>query len=127
VLAKFLTAQLEGGELVIYGDGQQSRDFTYIDNIVDLTLRAAEAPGVSGMIFNGGTGARYTLNETVKLLGKISGRPAQVRYDPPRPGDILHSQADISLARKHLAYEPLVNYEEGLRRTWEWYRSNPPH
>ena len=126
VLAKFLTAQLEGRELVIYGDGEQSRDFTYIDNIVDLTLRAAETPGVSGMVFNGGTGARYTLNETVKLLEKISGRPAKVRHDPPRAGDILHSQADISLARKHLGYEPLVNYEEGLRRTWEWYKSNSP-
>lgn len=124
VLAKFLTAQLEGRELVIYGDGEQSRDFTYIDNIVDLTLRAAETPGVSGMVFNGGTGDRFTLNETVKLLGKISGRPEKVRHDPPRAGDILHSQADISLARKHLGYEPLVNYEEGLRRTWEWYKSN---
>ncbi len=127
VLAKFLTAQLEGRELVIYGDGEQSRDFTYIDNIVDLTLRAAEAPDVSGMVFNGGTGTRYTLNETVKLLGKISGRPTKVRRDPPRAGDILHSQADISLARKHLGYEPLVNYEEGLRRTWEWYKSNSSH
>jgi len=126
VLAKFLTAQIEGRELVIYGDGEQSRDFTYIDNIVDLTLRAAETPGVSGMVFNGGTGARYTLNETVKLLEKISGRPTKVRHDPPRAGDILHSQADISLARKHLGYEPLVNYEEGLRRTWEWYKSNSP-
>ena len=62
----------------------------------------------------------------VKLLEKISGRPAKVRHDPPRAGDILHSQADISLDRKHLGYEPLVNYEEGLRRTWEWYKSNSP-
>jgi UDP-glucose 4-epimerase len=127
VLAKFLTAQLEGRELVIYGDGEQSRDFTYVDNIVDLTLRAAERPGASGMVFNGGTGARCTLNDTVKLLEKISGKPAKFRYDPPRSGDILHSQADISLARKHLGYEPLVSYEEGLRRTWEWYKSNSPH
>jgi UDP-glucose 4-epimerase len=76
------------------------------------------------MVFNGGTGTHFTLNETVKLIEKISGRPAKVRRDPPRPGDILHSQADISLARKHLGYEPIVSYEEGLRRCWEWYKSN---
>jgi UDP-glucose 4-epimerase len=125
VLSKFITAQIEGKELVIYGDGEQSRDFTYVDNVVDVTLRAAETPGVSGMVFNGGTGTRITLNQTVKLLEKISGRAAHVRRDPPRAGDILHSQADITLARRHLGYEPRVNFEEGLRRTWEWYTVQP--
>jgi nucleoside-diphosphate-sugar epimerase len=125
VLSKFITAQIEGKELVIYGDGEQSRDFTYVDNVVEVTLRAAETPGVSGMVFNGGTGARITLNHTIKLLEKISGRPARVRRDPPRAGDILHSQADISLAHKHLGYEPRVDFEEGLRRTWEWYAAQP--
>jgi UDP-glucose 4-epimerase len=101
----------------------QSRDFTYIENVVDETLRACEAKGASGLVFNGGTGARITLNEVLKLLEKISGRKIQAKYDPPRTGDILHSQADVSLARKVLGYEPRVQFEEGLRRTWEWYKS----
>lgn len=125
VLARFLAAHRDGGELVIFGDGEQSRDFIYVGNIVDITLRAAETPDISGMVFNAGTGRRYTLNETVKLLEKVSGRAARVRRDPARAGDILHSQADVALARKHLGYEPRVSYEEGLRLTWEWYKSNP--
>jgi UDP-glucose 4-epimerase len=125
VLARFLAAHRDGAVLVIYGDGEQSRDFIYVGNIADITLRAAEAPGVSGMVFNAGTGHRYTLNETVKLLERISGRPPMVRHDPARAGDILHSQADVTLARKHLGYEPRISYEEGLRLTWEWYKSNP--
>jgi len=122
VLSRFLLAILEGQPLVIYGDGEQSRDFTYIDNIVDLTLRACEASGASGKVFNGGTGARITLNEVLKLLEKITGRKIQPKYDPPRTGDIRDSQADVSLARKVLGYEPRVLFEEGLRRTWEWYQ-----
>ena len=122
VLSRFLLAILEGQPPVIYGDGEQSRDFTYIDNIVDLTLRACEASGASGKVFNGGTGARITLNEVLKLLEKITGRKIQPKYDPPRTGDIRDSQADVSLARKVLGYEPRVLFEEGLRRTWEWYQ-----
>ena len=82
--------------------------------------RASEA---SGKVFNGGTGARITLNEVLKLLGKITGKKIQPQYDPPRNGDIRDSQADISLARKMLGYEPLVHFEEGLKRTWDWYKS----
>jgi UDP-glucose 4-epimerase len=123
VLSKFCTALLAGTQPVIFGDGEQSRDFTYIDNVVDATLRAAEAPGVSGMVFNVGTGVRSTLNQTLQLLEKISGRPARAKCDPPRAGDILHSLADISAARKFLGYEPRVSFEEGLRRTWDWYRT----
>src|SRR5271166_4779898 len=100
VLSRFMLAVLEGQTPEIYGDGEQSRDFTYIENVVDETLRACEAPGASGMVFNGGTGARITLNEVLKLLEKISGQKIQAKYDPPRTGDILHSQADVSLARK---------------------------
>jgi len=125
VLSKFCTALLAGQQPVVYGDGEQSRDFTYIENVVDATLRAAEATGVSGMVLNVGTGGRYTLNHTLALLEKISGRPARAKYDPPRAGDILHSQADISAARRLLGYEPRIGFEEGLRRTWEWYRSTP--
>ncbi|HXQ26893.1 MAG TPA: SDR family oxidoreductase [Candidatus Acidoferrales bacterium] len=122
VLSRFMLAVIEGQPPVIYGDGEQSRDFTYIDNVVDETLRACEAKGASGKVFNGGTGVRITLNEVVKLLEKITGKKIQAKYDPPRTGDILHSQADISLAAKVLGYKPLVLFEEGLRRTWEWYK-----
>ena len=124
VLSRFMLAVIEGKQPVIYGDGEQSRDFTYIDNIVDETLRACEAKGASGMVFNGGTGARITLNEVLKLLEKITGKKIEAKYDPPRTGDIRDSQADVSLARKVLGYQPLVHFEEGLRRTWDWYKSN---
>jgi len=123
VLARFALALLEGEAPVVYGDGEQSRDFTFIENVVDETLRACEAPNASGMVFNGGTGARITLNQVLKLLEKITGKKIQAKYEPPRTGDIRDSQADITLARKILGYEPRVNFEEGLRRTWEWYRS----
>ncbi len=123
VLSRFVTALRDGRQPVIFGDGEQSRDFTYVSNVVDATLRAAETPGISGMVFNVGTGGRFTLNHTMALLAMISGRPANPRYDPPRPGDIRDSQADISLARERLGYVPAVNFEEGLRRTWAWYAS----
>lgn len=124
VLSRFMLAALEGKQPVIYGDGEQSRDFTYIENVVDETLRACEGPEASGRVFNGGTGARITLNEVIKLLEKVSGRSIQAVYDPPRNGDIRDSQADISLAGRVLGYQPKVQFEEGLRRTWEWYRDN---
>jgi len=123
VLSRFMLAILKGEPLVIYGDGEQSRDFTFIDNIVDETLRACEAPGASGKVFNGGTGVRVSLNEVAKLLEKIAGKKIQTKYEPPRDGDIRDSQADISLARKILGYTPCVLFEEGLRRTWDWYKS----
>jgi nucleoside-diphosphate-sugar epimerase len=122
VLSRFMLALLEGHPPVIYGDGEQSRDFTFIENVVDETLRACEAPGASGMIFNGGTGARITLNQVLQLLGRITAKKIQARYDSPRTGDIRDSQADITLARKVLGYEPSVHFEEGLRRTWDWYK-----
>ncbi len=122
VLSRFMLAILQGESPVVYGDGEQSRDFTYIDNVVDETLRACEASGASGKVFNGGTGARITLNEVLKQLEKIAGRKIQAKYDPPRAGDIRDSQADISLARKVLGYEPRVHFEDGLKRTWEWYK-----
>jgi len=123
VLSRFMLAILKGEAPTIYGDGEQTRDFTYIDNIVDVTLRACESPKASGKVFNGGTSARISLNEVVKLLGRITGKAIQPKYDPPRNGDIRDSQADISLARKDLGYEPLVQFDEGLKRTWDWYKS----
>jgi nucleoside-diphosphate-sugar epimerase len=121
VLSRFILALLEGSAPVVYGDGEQSRDFTYVENVVDVSLRACEAPGVSGKVFNGGTGVRISLNDVLRLLGQIMGASVRAKYDPPRAGDILHSQADISLAAKFLGYSPRVGFEEGLRRTWKWY------
>jgi nucleoside-diphosphate-sugar epimerase len=121
VLSRYMLAMIEGKSPVVYGDGEQSRDFTYVENIVDETLRACEATGASGKVFNGGTGARITLNQVLRELEKITAKKIQAKYDPPRTGDILHSQADISLARKILGYEPSVLFEQGLKRTWDWY------
>lgn len=123
VLSKFCSAILAGESPVIYGDGEQSRDFTYIENVVQANLLACEAPGAAGLVFNIGTGSRFTLNQTLALLGKITGKNLAAQYDPPRSGDIRDSQADISAARKVLGYSPAIGFEEGLRRTWEWYKS----
>jgi nucleoside-diphosphate-sugar epimerase len=122
VLSRFMLAVLEGTQPIVYGDGEQSRDFTFVENVVDATLRACEAPGASGKVFNVGTGSRITLNQVLKQLEKISGKPIQAKYDPPRTGDILHSQADISLGRTLLGYIPSVDFGAGLQRTWDWYK-----
>jgi UDP-glucose 4-epimerase len=121
VLSKFITTLLADGQPAVFGDGEQSRDFTYIDNVVQANLLACEAPNCAGRVLNAGTGGRYTLNETLRLLEKISGKKATAKYEPPRSGDILHSQADITEARKVLGYDPKIGFEEGLRRTWDWY------
>ena len=124
VLAKFITQMLRGEQPMILGDGQQSRDFTYIDNVVSANLLACQAPAaeVAGRVFNIATGHRVELNETFRLLKKLTRYAGEVGYGPERTGDVKHSLADLSLARKHLGYEPGVNFEEGLRRTIEWYR-----
>ena len=122
VLAKFCTAFLEDAPPVIFGDGEQTRDFTYVDNAVQANLLACEAPNVSGKVFNIGVGGRFSLNQTVELLNKISGKQLDAKYEPPRDGDIRDSQADIKRAREFLGYDPQVSFEEGLRRTFEWYQ-----
>ncbi len=124
VLSLFITAMQNGAPPTVYGDGEQSRDFTFVENVVHANLRACETPGIAGMVFNAGTGCRYTLNQTLALLEKFSGHPARAKYLEPRSGDIRDSQADISLAREKLGYDPRVDFEEGLRRTWEWYCSS---
>jgi nucleoside-diphosphate-sugar epimerase len=124
VLSRFMLAVIQDTPPVIYGDGEQSRDFTYVENVVDETLRACEASEASGQVFNGGTGARITLNEVIQMLERITGKKIRPDYSPPRNGDIRHSQADISLARRLLGYEPRVHFEEGLQRTWDWYKNN---
>jgi UDP-glucose 4-epimerase len=123
VLSKFVAAYEQGNTPVIFGDGEQSRDFTYVDNVVDATLRACLAPAAAGKVVNVGVGRSYTLNQTIAVLNGIFGRQVKPRYAPPRKGDALHSLADISLAHQALGYEPLVSFEEGLRRTVEWFRA----
>jgi len=124
VLSKFCTAFLEGTEPVVYGDGEQTRDFTYIDNVVQANLLACEAPAANGKVFNVGTGERISLNQVLELLRGISGNKLEAKYDPPREGDIRDSQADIALARESLGYEPTVNFAEGLQRTFAWYQDS---
>lgn len=123
VLSKFITAYLGMRTPTIFGDGEQSRDFTYVANVVDASLRACVKPGAPGKVINVGTGIGTTLNQTIKLLNQIIGVVVKPRYGPPRLGDVLHSTADISLAREILGYEPIVNFEAGLRQTVEWLRT----
>jgi UDP-N-acetylglucosamine/UDP-N-acetyl-alpha-D-glucosaminouronate 4-epimerase len=123
VLSLFASAMRDGSAPTVYGDGEQSRDFTFVQNVAEVNIQACETPGVSGMIFNVGTGGRHTLNQTLRLFEKFSGRPANAKYVEPRKGDIRDSQADVALARQKLAYDPRVAFEEGLRRTWDWYCS----
>jgi UDP-glucose 4-epimerase len=124
VLAKFITQMLRGEQPTIFGDGEQSRDFTYIDNTVDANLLAchASASRVAGQVFNVATGRRVTLNETFNALQGLTSFSGQPKYETARGGDIKHSLADISKAEAALGYKPTVDFEEGLRRTVEWYR-----
>jgi UDP-glucose 4-epimerase len=125
VLAKFITQMLTAQSPTMFGDGEQSRDFTYIDNAVEANLLACKAPAaqVAGKVFNVATGRRITLNETFKLLQGLTSYTGKASYGPERGGDIKHSLADISAAEQCLGYKPKVDFEEGLRRTVEWYRT----
>jgi UDP-glucose 4-epimerase len=124
VLAIFCRKMLAGEQPTIYGDGEQSRDFTYIENVVRANLLAAAAPGekVSGRTINAATGARSTLNQTFEILRELTGYVGKPAYAAPRQGDIRDSLADIGLAKELLGYEPLVGFREGLRQTVEWYK-----
>jgi nucleoside-diphosphate-sugar epimerase len=123
VISLFSTALLDGRQPVIYGDGEQTRDFTYVANVVDGVLRACEAPKASGEIVNVAMGRRISLNELLRMMNKICGTTAEPIYKEPRAGDVRDSQADISKARALLGYEPIVSFEEGLRHTLEWCRA----
>lgn len=127
VLAKFITQMLDCEQPTIFGDGAQSRDFTYIQNAVDANLLAIKAPAsqAAGQVFNVATGKRADLNQAFELLKKITGYAGEVKYAPARSGDVKHSLADLSRAEKHLGYKPAVDFEEGLRRTVDWYREQP--
>jgi nucleoside-diphosphate-sugar epimerase len=124
VLAKFTTQMLRGEAPTIFGDGTQSRDFTYIENAVQANLRASQAPGdkVAGRVFNVASGTRIDLNETCRLLKELTGYEGAIQYGPERGGDIKHSLADITQAKEAFGYEPTVTFEEGLRHTVAWYR-----
>jgi nucleoside-diphosphate-sugar epimerase len=127
VLSLFNAALMKGTRPKVNGDGEQSRDFTYVANVVQANLLACCASGAAGLAMNVGTGNRYTLNQTLALLEEITGQTALAKYAPPREGDIRHSQADISLAKQVLGYNPRVGFKEGLSRTWEWFLRESEH
>src|SRR5215469_6130868 len=126
VLAKFSTQMLRGEQPTIFGDGEQSRDFTYIDNAVEANLLACTAPAdkAAGQVFNTATGRRVTLNQTFTLLQGMTAYKGHPKYGPERGGDIKHSLADTTRVEAALGYKPKVDFEEGLRRTVEWYRQS---
>lgn len=122
VIPKFVTLMCDGKRPVIYGDGEQSRDFTYVDNVVEANLLAAKAPNVSGEVFNVGGGKSHTLNELVRLLNELLSTSFEPEYVSPRPGDVRHSMASIDKARRLLGYSPSVAFEKGLEATARWFR-----
>jgi nucleoside-diphosphate-sugar epimerase len=126
VIPRFITWGLLKKPLTVHGDGAQSRDFTYIDNVVDANLLACRAPEAAGQVFNIGCGSRISLLEIIAMLEAMLGRTLARRHSPVRPGDIRHTLADISKARRLLGYEPKVDFEDGLRRTVEYFRARRP-
>jgi UDP-glucose 4-epimerase len=123
VIPLFITAMLSGRQPMIFGDGGQSRDFTYVANVVHANLLAADAPGVCGRTINAANGRSITLLELITALNDLLGLNVQPQLAPPRPGDIRESMADITHARTLLGYEPQVDFHEGLRRSIDYYRS----
>jgi nucleoside-diphosphate-sugar epimerase len=123
VISLFAAALLEGRQPVIYGDGEQTRDFTYVANVVDGVLRAVEAPKASGQVINIATGGRISLNALLRAMNQIVGTNLQPIYQEPRAGDVRDSQADITKAKTLLGYTPLVSLEQGLAKTLEWCRT----
>ncbi|MBM3726907.1 MAG: SDR family oxidoreductase [Acidobacteria bacterium] len=124
VLSKFMTALLDNEQPTIHGDGEQTRDFTYVEDVAALVIKASRAPGVAGRTYNAGNGNRYSLNLTWDLLQKAEGVRIQPIYSPSRAGDVRDSQADTTAARRDLGHDPQFSFEEGLRRTLAWYRAH---
>jgi len=124
VLSRFSTSFLDSTPPVVFGDGEQTRDFTYVDNAVQANILACEAPSASGRTFNIGTGQAVSLNQVLQMLQKVSGKNLETKHEPSREGDIRDSLADINLAKEFLGYEPTVLFEEGLDRTYAWYQSH---
>ncbi len=124
VISVFVSALVEGRRPKIYGDGEQTRDFTYVANVVDGVLRACHAPDASGEVINVATGGRISLNELFRTVRDLTGAKGDPIYEDPRTGDVRDSQADIGKARRLLGYEPLVRLADGLQKTVEWYRTS---
>jgi len=122
VVPKFVTSFLNGRQPTVFGDGEQSRDFTYIDNAVSANLLATTAKDAPGKYYNIACGGQYTLNQLLDSLRGIIGVDIEAKYDPPRPGDIKHSFADVSRAGNDLAYKTIVDFKEGLKKTVAWYK-----
>jgi UDP-glucose 4-epimerase len=120
----FVTAILKDQPPTIYGDGEQSRDFTYVDNVVEANLLAARAKQTKGEVINIACGESVTVNEIIDMINEILGKSVVPIYAPTRPGDVKHSLADISLAKKLIGFEPKVSFREGLQKAIEWYREN---
>ncbi len=123
VLSLFMKAVLERRAPTIFGDGEQSRDFTYVEDVAELNLKAARAKNVSGKMYNAGNGMRITLKQAWALLQKMEGVDIPPQFGPPRPADVRHSQADVTRAVRDLGHAPQFSFEEGMRRTLEWYRN----
>ncbi len=123
VISVFVSALVDGRRPTIYGDGEHTRDFTYVANVVDGVLRACTAAAVSGEVINVATGGRVSLNELFAAIKRLTHAGVDPVYEDPRPGDVKDSQADITKARQLLGYQPSVSFEEGLRRTLEWYEA----
>ena len=125
VLAKFITQMLKGEPPTIFGDGKQSRDFTYVDNVIEANLLAAKTQNseVAGRVFNVATGRQTSLYQTIQILKELTNYSGEVTYSPERIGDVKHSLADVSLAKQGFGYIPKVEFEEGLARTVAWYRN----
>ena len=119
---RFFKAGIEGKPLVVWGDGEQSRDFTFIDDIVQGCRRALEA-GRDGSVYNIGGGSRRTLNEVLEAMRRITGNPLEVNYQPVQKGDVRHTGASLEKIKKELGYNPQVSMMEGLEREWEWVRA----
>ena len=125
VIPKFIAAALEGRRPVVFGDGEQSRDFTYVANVVDANLAALTAPKLGGEAVNIATSRRVSLMELLRGIARETGQPLRARHEPERAGDIKHSLADIGKAQQLLGYRPRFGFEDGLRATVDWYRSQP--
>jgi len=124
VISLFISALCDGRRPTIYGDGEQTRDFTYVTNVVDGVLRACHAPGASGEVINVATAGRISLNQLFAIVKREVGSSLEPNYSNPRAGDVRHSQADISKAQRLLGYTPIVSFEDGLGRTVTWYRES---
>ena len=121
VIPRFITDLLADRSPMVFGDGEQTRDFTYVDNVVNANLLAAEAEGVAGKAYNVATGERSSLNDLVQRLQELTGSTAAASYEPPRPGDVRDSLADVSLAQAELGYRPDIGFDEGLRLSVEFH------